>query len=164
MKYVVAFALLLAFALALVWHAQKQSGSTAYAVELIRGTDSEQPEPGARRVGPELASTFRSVFKWKDYWQVASARAMAPRGKVTRLPLSHERGVEIDLTCPGKRSVAALWKGAIVGRSVCPVGEGLSLIGGDRDQNSAWFIVVRREEPESSPSSQRRPTSFAAQL
>ena len=95
--------------------------------------------------------------KWKDYWQVASCRAMVAPGKVTRLRLNSERGVEIDLTCPGKRTVAALWKGDVVGRAICPAGEGLTLIGGDRDQKSAWFIVVRRQAANHSENSAMQP-------
>ena len=145
MKYLMVFVILLAFVLA--WRAQTQRDSVTYAIQLIRGTDTDQrPEPGGQQVGSDLAATFRSVFKWKDYWQVASCQAAVTPGKITRLRLNNERGVEIDLTAPGKRRVAALWKGAIVGRAICPVGKGLTLIGGDRDQNSAWFIVVRRKE------------------
>jgi hypothetical protein len=163
MRYVALFAILLALALA--WRARTQPDAVPYAIELIRGTDTDkQPEPGDREVGPELAATFRSVFKWKDYWQVTSCRATAVRGKVTRLRLNHERAVEIDLTCPGKRRIAALWKGAVVGRAICPVGEGLTLIGGDRDQNSAWFIVVRREDTARSGSFEIRPAVLKAGL
>jgi hypothetical protein len=28
-----------------------------------------------------------------------------------------------------------------------PAGDAMTLIGGDRDQKSAWFIVVRRDKP-----------------
>ena len=164
MKYVAVLAILLA--LALVWRAQTQQHETViYAIQLIRGTETDQqPEPGGRQVGPDLAATFRSVFKWKDYWQIASCRAKMAPGKITRLRLNGERGVEIDLTCPGKRRVAALWKGSIVGRAICPTGEGLTLIGGDRDQNSAWFIVVRREESTHWQNPQTHPAVVGAQL
>src|ERR1043165_5552795 len=107
MKYVAAFAVLLALALA--WRVPN-SNTTAYGIQLIRGTDTgERPEGGGQNVGPELAAAFQSVFRWKDYWQVASFRAVVPSGKIARLRLNNERGVEIDLTCPGKRNVAALW-------------------------------------------------------
>jgi hypothetical protein len=144
MKYAAVFAVLLALALA--WYSRTHAGSITYGVQLIRGTDTDyRPEAGGRQVRPDLADRFRSIFKWKDYWQIASFEAKATPGKITRLRLNSERGVEIDLTQAGKRRIAALWKGSVVGRATCPAGEGLTLIGGDRDQNSAWFIVVHRE-------------------
>jgi hypothetical protein len=144
MKYAAVFAVLLALALA--WYSRTRADTVTYGVQLIRGTDTDhRPETGDRQVAPDLAARFRSVFKWKDYWQIASCEAKATPGKITRLRLNSERGVEIDLTHAGKRSIAALWKGSIVGRAICPSGEGLTLIGGDRDQNSAWFIVVHRK-------------------
>jgi hypothetical protein len=35
----------------------------------------------------------------------------------------------------------------LIDRTVEPVSESMTLIGGDRDQSSHWFIVVRRDKP-----------------
>ncbi|MCX6930325.1 MAG: hypothetical protein NT154_45020 [Verrucomicrobia bacterium] len=37
--------------------------------------------------------------------------------------------------------------GRVVDRTITPTGEAMTLIGGDHDQKSDWFIVVRRDKP-----------------
>jgi hypothetical protein len=61
--------------------------------------------------------------------------------------LSNGREVEIDLRRRGKRTVTAFQNGRLVDRTIVPAGEAMAVIGGDRDQKSAWFIVVRRDRP-----------------
>jgi hypothetical protein len=64
-----------------------------------------------------------------------------------RVCLSKEREVEIDLSNRKCRKVTAFENGKVVQRISRPLGEGMTLIGGERDQESAWFIVVRRDKP-----------------
>jgi hypothetical protein len=61
--------------------------------------------------------------------------------------LSNGREVEIDLSRRGKRTVTAFQSGRLLDRTIMPAGDAMTLIGGDRDQKSAWFIVVRRDKP-----------------
>jgi hypothetical protein len=66
---------------------------------------------------------------------------------VGRARLGNGREVEIDLTHPGKRRVSTYHNGRLIDRTVEPLGESMTLIGGDRDPTSHWFIVVRRDKP-----------------
>ena len=121
----------------------------AYYVQLIRGSDQDQsPEPNGKRIHPQLAGAFHSVFKWKSYWEISSRHVELEAGRATRVRLNPQREVEIDLSEPSRRAVTAFLNGKKVQRTVSPRSEERTLIGGDRDGNSAWFIVVSRNTPE----------------
>lgn len=119
-----------------------------YYVQLIRCSDVDRPpEPGSKRVGPKLAEKFQCVFRCKSYWEIGQAKLEVLPSRMARTHLGNGRDVEIDLTQPGKRRVATFHKGWLIDRTVEPLGENMTLIGGDRDQTSHWFIVVRRDKP-----------------
>lgn len=119
-----------------------------YYVQLVRGnSEAQAPEPGARPIGPKLAKRLQGVFKWERYWEIKRRKIEIVRGKKAKVRLSNEREVEIDLSDAVHRKVVAYQSGKVVSRAICPVGEGITIIGGSRDTNSVWFIVVRRDPP-----------------
>jgi len=123
-------------------------GTTTFYVQLIRGTEANQPpHPGCKQVGPKLAGTFRPVFKWKNYWELNCQQVAVVHGRATRVKLGNGREAEIDLRNPKQRRVAAFQDGQLVERTVLPAGESMTIIGGNRDGKSLWFIVVRRDKP-----------------
>ena len=132
-----------------VGRAGPKTESVAYYVQLIRGTDQDQsPDSKSKRIHPHLAGAFHSVFKWKSYWEITSREVELEGGRATRVWLNPDREVEIDLTDPSRRAVTAFLNGKKVQRTVSPRSEARTFIGGDRDSNSAWFIVVSRYAPE----------------
>lgn len=135
-------------ALALALSAGAGQKPLTYYVQLIRCSDQEKaPEPGCHRVGPKLAERFQCVFGCESYWEICQEKVEVLPGRIARVSLRNGRSVEIDLTQTGKRRVAAYCKGHLIDRTVEPTGEHMTLIGGDRDQRSHWFIVVRRDKP-----------------
>jgi hypothetical protein len=125
-----------------------QDRALTYYIQLIRSSDSAQPpEAGSKRVGTKLAGTFCGVLKWNNYWEICQRQADVIPGGTTKVRLSNGREVEIDLSRRGKRTVTAFKNGRLLDRTIVPAGEAMTLIGGDRDQKSAWFIVVRRDKP-----------------
>jgi hypothetical protein len=140
--------ILIVSAFALAGVARADDGAVRYRVQLIRGTDSDQPPvAGSLRVGNQLATTLRGPLKWKHYWQVCERKIAVRPGRKARMLLLNGREVEIDLTQHDRRAVAAFQGGRFVDRTVRPLGEAITLIGGSRDQASAWFIAVRRDQP-----------------
>jgi hypothetical protein len=118
-----------------------------YYVQLIRGNDEDQPPaPGAKNIGPKLSKSLHAVFKWKNYWEISRREVAVPVGAKTKVVLSKERSVEIDLSEPTKRRVTAISGDKPVGSTTRPVGEAITVIGADRDTKSAWFVVVRRDK------------------
>ena len=146
MKRIVVILILLVFATGAV--ARAEEGGAIFYVQLIRGTDTEQaPAPGAKSVGPKLAGTFRPVFKCKGFWEINRQQVAVSPGRVKRVQLGNGRAAEIDLSSAKERKVAAFQDGKLVDRTVVPQGEGMTIIGGSREDKSVWFIVVRRDKP-----------------
>jgi hypothetical protein len=119
-----------------------------FYVQLVRGTDdSTAPSQESRPIGPKLAGHLRHIFKWAHFWEVEYRELQLEPGKKTKLRLNAQREVEIELVRPDKRVVAAYSEGKLVSRSVEPLNAPMTIIGGDRDAKSSWFIVVRRDKP-----------------
>ena len=119
-----------------------------YYVQLIRCSDHDQPpEPGCKPVGPKLAEKFQCVFRCRSYWEINRQEVKMIPNHIARARLGNGREVEIDLTHAGKRRVSTFHNGRFIDRTLEPIGESMTLIGGDRDQTSHWFIVVRRDKP-----------------
>ena len=147
MRRIVVILILLVFATGAV--ARAEDGGAIFYVQLIRGTDTEQaPAPGAKSVGPKLAGTFRPVFKCKGFWEINRQQVVVPPGRVKRVELGNGRAVEIDLSSPKERKVTAYHSGKVGDRTVAPADEGMTIIGGSREDKSVWFIVVRRDKPQ----------------
>src|SRR5690242_12181757 len=103
-----------------------------YYVQLIRCSDMDQaPEPSSKRVGPKLAERFKCVFRCKSYWEISRQEVEVIPNHVGRARLGNGREVEIDLTHPGKRRVSTYHNGRLIDRTVEPLGESMTLIGGD---------------------------------
>ena len=122
--------------------------SNTFYVQLVRGNNEDAPpQPGSHPVGIKVARHLRSALNWKSYWELDCRQIAVCSGKTTRVCLSKDREVEIDLSNHNRRKVTAFENGRIVQRMLRPVGEGMTVIGGERDNESAWFIVVRRDKP-----------------
>jgi hypothetical protein len=117
-------------------------------VQLVRGNnETKPPEPGAHRIGTKLSKNLRTVFVWKSYREINRQNLDLEPGKKARVRLNKEREVEIDLTDSIHRTVIAYQSGQPVARTKRPIAEGMTIVGGDRDPKSVWFIVVRRDKP-----------------
>jgi len=128
--------------------AKPQGPPAKYYIQLVRGNDDETPPtPASERIGPKLSGQLHQVFKWRSYWEINRREELLAVGQRTRVRLSPEREVEIDLTQAGLRTVTAYQNARVVGHTSRPIGMGMTVTGGDRDTNSAWFIVVRRDPP-----------------
>jgi hypothetical protein len=140
--------ILVMWACALGGNASAGQDATTFYVQLIRGTETTQPPvPGCKQVGPKLAGTFRPVFKWKGYWELNRQQVAVVPGHAARVRLGNGREAEIDLRNPKQRRVSAFQNGQLVERTISPTGEAMTIIGGNHDGKSVWFIVVRRDKP-----------------
>jgi hypothetical protein len=132
----------------LVVETRAADGVTTYYVQLIRGTETNQPPVlGAKSVGPKLTETFRSVFRCKGFWEISRQEVALSQGQTARVQLGNGRVAEIDLRSPKEMKVAAFHDGKLVDRTIRPAGEAMTIIGGNRDGKSVWFVVVRRDKP-----------------
>jgi hypothetical protein len=115
-----------------------------YHARLIRASnDSTPPEPKAKLVGPKVALLLRP-FAWSNYWEIARHEIKADPGQKTRAHLNADREIEIDLTKKDRPKLTVFHKGEPIASTIPPVGPAVSVVGGDRDKNTAWFIIVKR--------------------
>ncbi len=135
-------------ALAICGFAGATSPKVAYRVALIRATDSSEALPaGSVRLTSDVAGILHGPLKWKDYYKICERKVEVGAGQVKKVTLMNGRAVEIDRTVPNKRTVTAYQDGRAVARTIMPAGKCSTLIGGSRDIDSGWFIMVRREQP-----------------
>lgn len=133
---------------ALAGETRAAAQATTFYVQLIRGTDTAQPPvPRSKCVGHKLAEKFRPVFKCQAYWEINRQEVTVSPGRVGRVQLGNGREAEIDLRTRKARKVAAFQNGQLVDRTIIPTCEGMTIIGGNREDKSVWFIVVRRDKP-----------------
>jgi hypothetical protein len=119
-----------------------------YYVQLVRGNNEEKsPDAASKPIGPKLSNELRRVFAWKSYWEVSRHQVEVHPSRKAKVKLSADREVEIDLSVSGKRKVIAYSEGKPISEITRPAGQKMTIIGGDRDKHSAWFIVVRRDKP-----------------
>ncbi len=117
-------------------------------IQLIRATDdAAPPTQGSKVAGPKLAAEFGKLFKARHYWIVESKAVEVKTGHESVFRLNAQREVKIDLTKPGQRRVTAISNGKPSTRVCNSLTAPMSLIGGERDGTSLWFIVVRRDKP-----------------
>jgi len=125
-----------------------ESAGQVFHVQLIRGTDREQPEQVAwKEVGPKLSKKLGPKFRWKHYWEVSRHEVTVPADKPVRVRLSHEREIEIELHGDAESEVRLYRAGKLVRKSRQMLPAGMTIMGGGGEEAECWFIVVRRDKP-----------------
>ena len=125
-----------------------EAQKVTFHVQLIRGSDSEQPEdPAWKPVGTKLGKNLRGVFRWKNYWEVKREAVMLSKDKVARLRLTREHEVEVKLLDPPNTRIRLYQNGELIRCSHQPISEHMSILGGEYKTGECWFVVVRRDKP-----------------
>ena len=119
-----------------------------YYVQLIKATnEADPPNKGAKPIGAKLGEQL-SPLRWKYYWEIERRDATVPSDKAKKIPLTGERTVEVLPAANGKVEVR-LYRGKEIARKSCHKAHDrmMAIFGGDEGER-AWFVVVRREEPQ----------------
>lgn len=126
----------------------QEGSSVTYCIQLLHGTnDSKAQNPSWKAVGPKLSQVFSPVFKWKQYWEVKREKVIVTGGKVSRVKITTDRDLEIELMKNGQTELR-LYRSGELKRKMRTSGESeLSILGGDTATKDGWFLVVRRDKP-----------------
>jgi len=120
---------------------------TLYA-QVIRGTDQEKPpKAGWKPVGPKLSGRLCPKFRWNYYWEVSRREVTARPGKPTRIKLTPDREIEIELRGTGESEIRLYSAGKLVRKSRQSRESKMTIMGGGWEESESWFIVVRRDKP-----------------
>ncbi len=119
-----------------------------FYTQLIRGTDQDQPRQSDwQPVGPKLRNQLCPKFRWKNYWEVDRQTVQVSAGKPTRVRLSQEREIEIEMRTKDELEIRLYTAGKLVRRSRQAVESKMTIMGGGWEKAESWFIVVRRDKP-----------------
>ena len=147
MKTAIWFCLLWAFGWGSALGAE--NNAVAFRIQLIRGTDEERPREAAwKPAGQNLTKRLGSGFRWKNYWEVSRLTVSVAPGKSARTKVSAEREVEIHLLDSGASEARYYSKGELVRKCRQATHDKLCIMGGTRENDESWFVVVKREKPE----------------
>jgi hypothetical protein len=146
-----AFVLMLGL-LALPGPSSEKVNSHLYYAQLIRGTDSAAPvQPHWKPIGSKLSHRLSPLFRWKHYWEVNRLAIAVEDHKPRKARLSSEREVEILLQPPKIAEVRLYRNGELQRASRQRLDTAMFIMGGERTADEAWFVVVRRDKPETAP-------------
>jgi hypothetical protein len=146
MKATICFCLL--WALGLGGARAAENNAVAFRVQLIRGTDEVKArEASWKPAGEDLSKRLGSGFRWKNYWEVTQLTMTVVPGKSARTRLSADREVEIRLLDSGESEARYYSKGELVRKCRQAAHDKLCIMGGTRENDESWFVVLKREKP-----------------
>lgn len=114
-----------------------------FTVQLIRGTDHAKPEaPSWKPLEPKLKARLAPCFRWGHWWEVATVQTNIAVGKTRRIRLSADREIDIARHTVSETEVRLYQKGALAQKSKRSSQSGQWIMGGTRENDESWFIVV----------------------
>lgn len=114
-----------------------------FTVQLIRGTDHAKPEvPTWKPLEPKLKARLVPCFRWSHWWEVATAQTNIAVGKTRRIRLSADREIDIARHSVSETEVRLYQKGVLAQKSRRSSQSGQWIMGGTRQNDESWFIVV----------------------
>ena len=118
-------------------------------VQLIRATNDERPaSPDWKAAGPRLKQRLTPAFGWKHYWQVSLQEILVERGKITQVPLTPARRLEIDRVGEDVIELRVFHREQLTKRIRHPLSRKMAITGWEIEHKEAGFVVVRREKPQ----------------
>ncbi len=119
-----------------------------FYVQLIRGTSDEKPpDVKAKAVESRLDQYLKPVFRWKKYWAVSQREVKVAHGKSVRVSMSvHD--VEIRVLSREHCELRLFQKEHLIQTLRQKLNSDTpAIMGGARDGENVWFVVVRRDRP-----------------
>jgi hypothetical protein len=129
--------------------ADSPGSEMTFYLQVVHGNNTNQPPgPEAKPIGPKLSKTLHSIFKWDYYWEVKrDSIALKPGGK-TRKRMTAEREIEIMLISATQMEIRMYRNGKVTRIQKQSTETRFFVLGGEDGENQAWFIIVRRDEPQ----------------
>lgn len=116
--------------------------------QVIRGTEKDKPpQAGWKPVGPKLSNRLCPKFRWNYYWEVNRREVCIQAGKPTRIRLTPDREIEIELGGTGESEIRLYSAGKLTRKSRQSAKSDMTIMGGGWEEPESWFIVVRRDKP-----------------
>jgi hypothetical protein len=128
--------------------AQEGPVTVTYYAQLIRASDREKPqEVNWKPLGPKLTKQLCPKFRWKNYWEVSRQKLKVQPGNKARVRLNAEREIEVELSGKGESEIRLFAGGKLVQKSRQSLQSHMSIMGGTRENDESWFVVIRSDKP-----------------
>ena len=138
-----------AFLLMMFTSSNAHAGEMKLEAQLIWGTNDEKPsDPDIKEVDPKLEKKLKkSPFKWKHYFEVNRKKFSVKKGESQKVEMSKDCEIEVHNLSDDVVELTLFGKGKSVGtiKQGLPKGE-LLVTGGNAENLTAWFVVLRQVE------------------
>lgn len=116
--------------------------------QLIWGTNEEKPaDKGLKEIDPALHKKLRSIFKWKNYFEVNRQFIVVEDRGTGKARLSDKCVIEVEHFGNQEVEVKLFGRGKLVGRLRETLSRTKSMVlAGDDKRDTAWFVVVTLPE------------------
>ena len=131
-----------------VGSAHADAGEMNIEAQLIWGTNDTKPDSKLRPVGAVLSGKLKhSPFKWEHYFEVHREDVKVKPGEEKTVTMSHNCVITIKSLGDGQIKFQLFGKGKLANTvtQALPKGE-LLITGGDAENSTAWFVVLRQLE------------------
>ena len=142
--------LMLAVSLGVAAFARGGEPGLPFEATLVWGTNDPKPDdPKLKPVPPRVAQKLSKLpFKWKHYYAVGECRKFSvPKGKHKKVRMSDECEIVVKTIDRDKVELSLRGQGELVGKVTQKLPKGHLLVtGGQAENMTAWFVVLRRQE------------------
>jgi hypothetical protein len=130
-------------------NAYAQSEAVTLFVQTIVATNQEQPHDDGKgkKIGPQLRRDLSPVFQWKHYRQVSCQKIAVKQDRTSRIQLTAGRELEVQIKNDAQLELRLFRDGKLVRKIKESLSQRRVIMGGDRNYDEAWFVVVRRDKP-----------------
>jgi len=116
---------------------------------LVWATNDEKGGPNCKPLDGDLAGKLHGMFKWKSYFEITNQLACIPVNKTRDIKMSAHctlrvenlGGSRVEITCIGEGKEVQKWTDTLTPPKWL-------VFGGDCENNTAWFIGLRSNNPE----------------
>jgi hypothetical protein len=124
-------------------------GEVGLLAQLVWATDGAKPAgKELKEVDAVMRKKLRGVFRWKNYYEIGRKEFKVVSAALSRIRLSPKCEIEVEHLGKSSFEVKLFGEGKMVvkKRQGLTPGELLVLAGDDKD-DTAWFVVIRLQQP-----------------
>jgi len=118
---------------------------------LIWGTSDDKTDAKCKPIDPELAGKLHGMFKWKNYYEITNQNENLTANKLRTLKMSDQCTLQLKNVGGSRIEVNCIGQGKEVHKGAYTLDPPKWLVlGGNCDNNNAWFIALRAVDPKNS--------------
>ena len=125
-----------------------QTPTSNFEAQLIWGTNEKQSDPKLKPADPKLVEKLqKSPFKWNYYFEMHKVNIKLKLNEEKTVTMSRNCVISVTSLKEDQVKFQLIGKGKLANTVTqeLPAGR-LSIVGGDAENSTAWFVVLKRVE------------------